>query len=216
MESNRFNPRQTLLAALVAAACCTSAQAASKVSWEDILNDDKTTQDVLSYGLGLKAQRYSPLAKINTKNVEHLVPAWSFSFGGEKQRGQEAQALVHDGVIYVTASYSRIYAVDARSGKRLWEYEARLPDDIRPCCDVINRGAAIYGDKVYFGTLDAAIVALDKNTGKVVWRKKFGGMDVSEAKRLRQLEDENRRLKHLVADLTLDKQALTAALGKKW
>lgn len=49
-----------------------------------------------------------------------------------------------------------------------------------------------------------------------VWRKKFGGMDVSDAKRLRQLEDENRRLKHLVADLTLDKQALTAALGKKW
>ena len=48
------------------------------------------------------------------------------------------------------------------------------------------------------------------------WRAKFGGMSVSEAKRLRQLEDENRRLKHLVADLTLDKQALTAALGKKW
>jgi alcohol dehydrogenase (cytochrome c) len=126
---------------------------------------------VLSYGLGLKAQRFSPLAKINTKNVEHLVPAWSFSFGGEKQRGQEAQALVHDGVIYVTASYSRIYAVDARTGKRLWEYEARLPDDIRPCCDVINRGAAIYGDKVYFGTLDASIVALTRTPARSSGRR---------------------------------------------
>ena len=174
MKTMHITPRRTLLAALVAAICTAPAMASKPVSWEDILNDDKTTQDVLSYGLGLKAQRHSPLAKINTKNVEHLVPAWSFSFGGEKQRGQEAQALVHDGVIYVTASYSRIYAVDARTGKRLWEYEARLPDDIRPCCDVINRGAAIYGDKVYFGTLDAAIVALNKDTGKVVWRKKFG------------------------------------------
>ena len=167
-------PRPALLAALVAATCCSSAYAGKTVSWEDLLNDDKTPQDVLSYGLGLKAQRHSTLAKVNTRNVANLVPAWSFSFGGEKQRGQEGQALVHDGVIYATSSYSRIFAIDARSGKRLWEYEARLPEDIRPCCDVVNRGAAIYGDKIYFGTLDAGIVALNKDTGKVVWKKKFG------------------------------------------
>jgi glucose dehydrogenase len=167
-------PRPALLAALVAATCCSSAHAGKTVSWEDLLNDDKTPQDVLSYGLGLKAQRHSTLAKVNTRNVANLVPAWSFSFGGEKQRGQEGQALVHDGVIYATSSYSRIFAIDARSGKRLWEYEARLPDDIRPCCDVVNRGPAIYGDKIFFGTLDASIVALNKDTGKVVWKKKFG------------------------------------------
>ena len=148
--------------------------AVTNVAWDDIANDDQTTADVLSYGLGLKAQRHSPLAKVTTGNVANLVPAWSFSFGGEKQRGQEGQALVHDGVIYVTASYSRMFAIDARTGKRLWEYNYRLPDDIRPCCDVVNRGPAIYGDKVFFGTLDAAIVALDRETGKVVWKKKFG------------------------------------------
>nr|WP_249116114.1 methanol/ethanol family PQQ-dependent dehydrogenase [Azoarcus sp. L1K30] len=148
--------------------------ASTDVTWNDIANDDKTPSDVLSYGLGLKAQRHSPLTQINTKTVANLVPAWSFSFGGEKQRGQEAQALVHDGVIYVTASYSRFFAIDAKTGKRLWEYQYRLPEDIRPCCDVVNRGPAIYGDKVYFGTLDAAIVALNKDTGKVVWKKKFG------------------------------------------
>ena len=172
-KARRFKP--AVLALALATLCAGGAQAAGKaVTWDDIRNDDKTPGDVLTYGLGLKAQRHSPLKTVNTKNVAGLVPVWSFSFGGEKQRGQEAQALVHDGVIYVTSSYSRIYAVEAKTGKRLWEYEARLPEDIRPCCDVVNRGAAIYGDKIYFGTLDAGIVALNKDTGKVVWKKKWG------------------------------------------
>lgn len=166
-------------ASLIALACFGSmavpAEAAVKpVTWDDIVRDHETPGDVLTYGLGLKAQRHSPLKQINRSNVANLVPAWSFSFGGEKQRGQEAQALVHDGVIYVTASYSRLFAIDARTGRRLWTYEHRLPDDIRPCCDVVNRGPAIYGDKVFFGTLDARMIALDRNTGKVVWNEKFG------------------------------------------
>lgn len=77
-------------------------------------------------------------------------------------------------MVYVTGSYSRVFALDAKTGKRLWTYNHRLPDNIRPCCDVVNRGAAIYGDKIYFGTLDARVIALDKRTGKVVWNKKFG------------------------------------------
>ncbi len=144
-----------------------------KVTWDDLVNDAKSTDNVLSYGLGLKAQRYSPLDGINKGNVAKMKPAWSFSFGDEKQRGQEGQAIVHDGVIYMTASYSRMFALDAKTGKKLWQYTARLPEDIRPCCDVVNRGAAIYGDKVYMGLLDASIVALDRATGKVVWKKKF-------------------------------------------
>ena len=147
---------------------------ASEVTWDDILNDHNNTETVLMYGMGVKAQRYSPLDLINADNVEMLTPAWSLSFGDEMQRGQESQALVHEGVIYVTGSYSRIFAIDARTGKRLWSYNHRLPSDIRPCCDVVNRGAAIYGDKVFFGTLDAGIVALNKDTGDVVWRERFG------------------------------------------
>ena len=168
-----FRPQLRLLVLAIAASIAMPAAASKRVSWEDLQNDHQTTGDVLSYGLGLKAQRHSPLKQINTKTVAALTPIWSFSFGGEKQRGQEAQALVHEGVIYVTASYSRFFAIEAKTGKRLWEYEHRLPDDIRPCCDVVNRGPAIYGDKVFFGTLDAAIVALNKDTGKVVWKKKF-------------------------------------------
>ncbi|QFQ88499.1 PQQ-dependent dehydrogenase, methanol/ethanol family [Paracoccus kondratievae] len=170
---NRF---LKLTSASVLALTCAVALAqaeTSPVTWEDILNDAETTDDVLMYGMGVKAQRFSSLDQISTETVKHLRPAWSFSFGDEKQRGQETQALVHDGVIYVTGSYSRMWALDARTGKRLWKFEARLPEDIRPCCDVINRGAAIYGDKVFFGTLDASIYALNKDTGKVVWRQKF-------------------------------------------
>nr|WP_228632517.1 methanol/ethanol family PQQ-dependent dehydrogenase [Halomonas sp.] len=147
---------------------------ASQVTWDDILNDHNNTETVLMYGMGVKAQRYSPLDQINADNVAMLSPAWSHSFGDEMQRGQESQALIHDGVIYVTGSYSRIFAIDARTGQRLWSYNHRLPSDIRPCCDVVNRGAAIYGDKVFFGTLDAGIVALNKDTGDVVWRERFG------------------------------------------
>ena len=90
------------------------------------------------------------------------------SFGGEKQRGQESQPLIHDGKMFVTASYSRIFAFDAMTGKKLWKYEHRLPDGIMPCCDVVNRGAALYDDLVIFGTLDAQLVALNQETGKVV------------------------------------------------
>ncbi|GGF68894.1 alcohol dehydrogenase [Terasakiella brassicae] len=148
--------------------------ALAKVTNEDILNDDKNTSQVVTDGMGLQAQRFSPLNKINLKTVKKLVPAWTFSFGGEKQRGQEAQPLVADGVMYVTGSYSRLFAIDVKTGEELWQYDARLPDGIMPCCDVINRGAALYEDMVYFGTLDAKIVALDAKTGKVKWKKKVG------------------------------------------
>ena len=165
------------LALAVVPALQESAHAGMKgkpVTWDDILNDEKTTHDVVSWGKGIRNHRYSTLTQINTKNVDKLKAVWSFSFGDEKQRGQETQALVHDGVIYITASYSRIFALDAKTGRKIWSYAHRLPEDIRPCCDVVNRGAALYGDKVFFGTLDASMVALNKDTGKVVWKKKFG------------------------------------------
>lgn len=146
---------------------------AKDVTDADILNDAKTPGDVVSFGLGPQGQRYSPLTEINTGTVKDLVPAWSFSFGGEKQRGQESQPLVHDGKMFVTASYSRLFALDAKTGKKLWKYEHRLPDGIMPCCDVINRGAALYGDLVIFGTLDAQLLALNRDTGKVAWKEKL-------------------------------------------
>ncbi|MDA0190028.1 MAG: PQQ-dependent methanol/ethanol family dehydrogenase [Proteobacteria bacterium] len=158
--------------AMIAAAVLSIGTAHAGVSDADIVNDAKTADNVVSYGMGTQGQRFSPLNKINTQNVKNLVPVWSFSFGGEKQRGQESQPLIHDGKMFVTASYSRIFALDAKTGKKLWKYEHRLPEGIMPCCDVVNRGAALYGDLVIFGTLDAQVVALNKDTGKVVWKAK--------------------------------------------
>jgi alcohol dehydrogenase (cytochrome c) len=139
----------------------------------DLMGDAASTGDVLTYGMGPQAQRFSPLNAINDGNVSKLVPAFAASLGGEKQRGQESQPLVYDGTIYVTGSYSRLFAFDAHTGEQKWKYEARLPDGIMPCCDVVNRGAAIYGDKIIFTTLDARLVALNRNTGKVVWNKQI-------------------------------------------
>ncbi|WP_420935108.1 PQQ-dependent methanol/ethanol family dehydrogenase [Alteromonas sp. A081] len=162
--------RIAALSMLVCASAATSVQA--NVTDKDIQNDQATTEDVVTYGMGLRAQRYSSLSKINRDTVEDMRPVWAFSLGGEKQRGQESQPMIKDGVMYVTGSYSRAWAIDARTGEELWQYEARLPDGIMPCCDVINRGVALYDNLVIFGTLDAKLVALDKDTGKTVWKKK--------------------------------------------
>ncbi|MQQ08810.1 PQQ-dependent dehydrogenase, methanol/ethanol family [Epibacterium sp. SM1979] len=147
--------------------------ASAGVTEDDLKNDQIKTDQIVTNGMGRHLQRYSPLDTLNKDNVKNLVPAWAFSLGGEKQRGQEAQPLVYDGIMYVTGSYSRVYAIDVKTGQEIWQYDARLPEGILPCCDVINRGGAIYGDKFYFGTLDARIVALDLKTGKVEWRKKI-------------------------------------------
>lgn len=157
----------------VAAALMTASPVMAGVTEEDLANDQTTTQDVVSNGMGRNLQRFSPLETLNKTNVKNLVPVWAFSLGGEKQRGQETQPLVRDGVMYITGSYSRLWAIDLKTGKELWQYDARLPEGILPCCDVINRGAALYGDNIYFGTLDARIVALNAKTGDVVWNKKI-------------------------------------------
>ena len=163
---NRF------VAAAIAGVFATN-MAQAGVTEADLANDQTNVSQVVTNGMGRDLQRYSPLDTLNKDNVKNLVPAWAFSMGGEKQRGQETQPLVYDGIMYVTGSYSRMYAIDVETGEEIWQYDARLPEGILPCCDVINRGAAIYGDNIYFGTLDARIVALDLKTSDVKWRDKI-------------------------------------------
>jgi alcohol dehydrogenase (cytochrome c) len=141
---------------------------------QDMIDKDASNpKEILSWGMGTQGQRHSPLKQINAQSIRNLVPAWNFSFGGEKQRGQESQPLIHNGKMFVTGSYSRIFALDAKTGAKLWKYEHRLPEGIMPCCDVVNRGAALYDNLVIFSTLDAQIVALNQDTGDVVWKEKI-------------------------------------------
>ncbi|HCP02005.1 MAG TPA: PQQ-dependent dehydrogenase, methanol/ethanol family [Pseudomonas sp.] len=165
------NARSSFLLTTLVAAMSVAGVAAANVTNDDIRADATNNSQVVTNGMGLQGQRYSTLDMLNTENVSSLQPVWAFSLGGEKQRGQQSQPMIKDGVMYVTGSYSRVFAVDARTGAKLWQYDARLPDGIMPCCDVINRGVALWDNLVIFGTLDAKLVALDKDTGKVVWRK---------------------------------------------
>ena len=164
--------QQFLLSALISSAVSTSAMAG--VTDRDIIDDARNTSNVVGYGIGPEGQRYSPLDMLNTNTVKNLTPAYVLSYGGEKQRGQESQPLIYNGKIFVTASYSRVYAADVRTGEEIWQYNHRLPDGILPCCDVVNRGGALYGDLFIFSTLDAQLVALNQETGKVVWKEKLG------------------------------------------
>ena len=157
---------------LLAGMAVSTTVGAAGVTDSMISNDAKSTDDVVTVGMGQGGQRYSPLKQVNTDTIGDLVPVWSFSFGDEKQRGQETQPVVYNGKMFVTGSYSRIWALDTKTGEKLWQYEARLPDGIMPCCDVVNRGAALYDDLVIFATLDAKLVALNQDTGKVVWSEK--------------------------------------------
>ncbi len=123
----------------------------------------------LTYGGTYDEQRYSGLKSIDTKSVGDLGLAWSHEF--DSPRGMEATPLVADGVIYTTTAWSKVHALDATTGKLLWSYDPEVPGEtgFKACCDVVNRGAALYDGKIYSGTLDGRLIALDAKTGKLVW-----------------------------------------------
>jgi quinohemoprotein ethanol dehydrogenase len=123
----------------------------------------------LTYGRDYAETRFSPLGEINAENVARLGLAWTYDTGAV--RGLEATPLVADGVLYATTSWSDVFALDARTGALLWKWDARA-DRVRgakACCDVVNRGVALYDGKVYVGIIDGRLAALDAKTGTPVW-----------------------------------------------
>lgn len=125
--------------------------------------------DWLSYGRTYDEQRNSPLTQINQSNVKDLGLAWFADL--DTARGQEATPLVIDGKIYITTAWSKAKAYDVLTGKLEWEYDPKVPGErgVAACCDVVNRGFGAWGDKLFMGTLDGRLVALDRKTGKEVW-----------------------------------------------
>lgn len=158
---------------LCAALLVTCSAAARAQSADELLNAEKTPQNVLTYGMGYSQQRFSPLTQINRDTVKRLVPAWSYSMNNNT--GEESQPLVYDGVVYVT-SQNKTVAVDALTGKEIWDAPIEYPADTTRvvCCGIVNRGAAIYQGKLFRTTLDARVLALDMKTGKVLWNVKSG------------------------------------------
>jgi quinohemoprotein ethanol dehydrogenase len=123
----------------------------------------------ITYGRNYSEQRFSSLKQVDEQSVSRLGLTWSFDL--ETLRGLEATPLVQDGVLYTTSAWSLVYAFDARTGRLLWQYDPHVPKDHSKfvCCDVVNRGAAFYRGRVYIGTLDGRLIALDAKTGAVVW-----------------------------------------------
>jgi alcohol dehydrogenase (cytochrome c) len=160
--------RSTLLAALVSAAIPVAALAQTA---DELKNDDKTPGDVLTYGMGYSQHRFSPLTQINRQTVKRLVPAWSYSLADN--RGLEGQALVKDGVVFLT-DHEKTVAVDALTGREIWKTMIEYPPETTRvvCCGIVNRGAALFDGKLYRTTLDANVIALDAKSGKEVWRTK--------------------------------------------
>ena len=130
---------------------------------------DGAVTDWTMYGRTYDEQRFSPLSQIDEHNVSKLGLAWSREFG--TARGLEATPLVANGVIYTTGEWSVVYALDARTGDLLWTYDPKVPRARARviCCDVVNRGVALHHDKVYVGTLDGRLVALDAKSGTPAW-----------------------------------------------
>ena len=129
------------------------------------------TKDWPTVGLDYAETRFSQLKQIDTSNVKNLGLVWSYPL--ESIRGVEATPLVVDGVMYVTAPWSIVHAIDVRTGKPLWTFDPEVPRERARdgCCDVVNRGVALYQGKVFVGAFDGRLIALDAATGKKVWEQ---------------------------------------------
>src|SRR5436189_3382001 len=122
----------------------------------------------LTYGRTYDEQRFSPLKQINASTIGKLGVAWWAEF--DTDRGQEATPLVADGVLYTTTAWSKVFAFDAKTGKPLWSFDPKVAGEkgFSACCDVVNRGVAVWKGRVYVGTMDARLIALDAKDGHMV------------------------------------------------
>ena len=115
--------------------------------------------------------RYYPASQINTSNVKGLRPAWIFQT--EIVESQETTPIVVDGTMYITTSFNHVYALNAATGEQIWHFKHKMGPITTYCCGPNNRGVAVHGDKVFMGTLDAKLVALDANSGALVWEQQI-------------------------------------------
>jgi quinohemoprotein ethanol dehydrogenase len=138
---------------------------------ETLLAAESHPGDWIGHGRNYAETRFSPLKEIDDSNVGDLKLLWRFPTG--LVRGHEATPIVVDGTLYFTGSWSVLFAVDAETGNLLWKYDPLVPKETaqKGCCDVVNRGVAVYKGNLYLGTYDGRLVAVDAKTGKPVWEK---------------------------------------------
>jgi quinohemoprotein ethanol dehydrogenase len=141
------------------------------VDGQRIIDADREPGNWMSHGRTYSEQRFSPLKEINDGNIGELGLGWHYDL--DTDRGQEATPIVVDGVMYITSAWSKIFALDAATGALLWSYDPKVPPEwaVNACCDVVNRGVAVWKGKIFAGTLDGRLVALDAANGKLLWEQ---------------------------------------------
>jgi len=146
-----------------------AASSSLAINEKDIINADQTPGEWLSHGRTYDEKRFSPLDQIHRDNVDGLGLTWQYATGNT--RGMEATPIVADGIMYITTAWSRVAALDAKTGKLIWTYDPEVAGKKARdgCCDVVNRGLAIWGDTVFLGAFDGRLIALNKLNGKVIW-----------------------------------------------
>ncbi|MEP0203158.1 MAG: PQQ-dependent dehydrogenase, methanol/ethanol family [Halioglobus sp.] len=146
-----------------------AAPAAFAAVTTDRIKSASAQEEWLTHGGTYDEQRHSKLASINTDNVNNLGVAWTYDL--KTNRGVESTPIVVDGVMYVTSAWSLVYALDAKTGKELWTYDPEVDKavGVKACCDVVNRGVAVYDGKVFVGIIDGRLEALDAKTGEKQW-----------------------------------------------
>ncbi|MFV0477742.1 MAG: PQQ-dependent dehydrogenase, methanol/ethanol family [Parahaliea sp.] len=151
------------------AAAADKSRTYAAVDSQRLIKADAEPGQWMSHGRTYDEQRYSPLKQINADNISELGLDWYYDF--PSNRGMEATSIVVDGILYTTASWSVVYAFDAKTGEHLWTYDPQVPKRwmINLCCDAVNRGVAAWNGKIYVGTIDGRLVALDAKSGDVVW-----------------------------------------------
>jgi PQQ-dependent dehydrogenase (methanol/ethanol family) len=146
-----------------------TATRAAAVDSQRLIAADSEPGSWMSHGRTYDEQRFSPLVGVNDDNVQELGLAWFFNL--KTERGIEATSIVVDGVMYVTSAWSIVHALDARTGAPLWTFDPQVPKEKakHTCCDVVNRGVAVWKGQVFLGALDGRLFALDAATGAVNW-----------------------------------------------
>jgi quinohemoprotein ethanol dehydrogenase len=141
------------------------------VNADRLLKAEREPGSWLTAGNNYQEQRFSQLDQINETNVSQLGLAWYADI--DTERGQESTPIVVDGVMYLTTAWSMVKAYDIKSGALLWAYDPKIDraKGADACCDVVNRGVAAWNGKIYVGTLDGRLIALNGKTGQVVWEK---------------------------------------------
>jgi alcohol dehydrogenase (cytochrome c) len=170
---------------MVGAICAQQPRASPAITAQDLHDGLKNPARWLTFSGDYTGQRHSPLRQLTPQNVSGLAPQWLFQTDvpGFPGRGLETSPLVVDGVVYVTGNNNQAWAIDGRTGRPVWSYRRTLPANFAAsvCCGPVNRGFAILGDRLYMGTLDAHLVALDRRTGSVIWDVEVGDLKKANA-----------------------------------